>query len=54
MLCVCAGDRICWAPDRSVFDCLWLLCRMYKNPGLNRQLTFFLLILQVVLVMKTR
>lgn len=36
-----------WAPD-SVCKWFWSLDRMYENPGLNRQLTFFLLVLQVV------
>lgn len=40
--------------ETRMFKWFWLLYRMYENPGLNRQLTFFLLILQLVLEMKTQ
>lgn len=39
--------------EKSMFKWFQLLYRTYENPGLNGQLTFFLLILQVVLEMKT-
>lgn len=39
--------------EKSTFKWFWVLYRMYENPGLNRQLAFFLLILQVVWEMKT-
>jgi len=39
--------------EKSMLTRFWLLYRMYENPVLNRQLTFFLLLLQVILEMKT-
>lgn len=53
--CVCAGNRNCMGTrrEKSTFKWFWVLYRMYENPGLNRQLVFFLLILQVVWEMKT-
>lgn len=56
MLCVCAGDRNRTGTrrEKNVFKWFRLPYRMYENPGLNRQLTFFLLILQVVWEMKTQ